>query len=189
MSVAGPKGGFPLTIRDTPISNIATISGVVILHFANGVAAQIVRGHLRQIVAAQVVDRQWQNAGKRLPTEAQWMASAGGGASNPWPWGPEFLPEKANLWGDRDGSLGVAKVGSYPQGASPYGVMDTVGNVWEWVSDSYVAPGNDSKKVRLRIVKGGGWTSAKRQAGISSRNIVDPEIKNPTIGFRCAKQF
>jgi formylglycine-generating enzyme required for sulfatase activity len=126
-------------------------------------------------------------AGKRLPTEAQWMASAGGGANNPWPWGPEFLPEKANLWGDRDGSSGVAKVGSYPQGASPYGVMDAVGNVWEWVSDSYVAPGNESKKVRLRIVKGGGWTSAKQQAGISSRNVVDPEIKNPTIGFRCAK--
>lgn len=126
-------------------------------------------------------------AGKRLPTEAQWMASAGGAASNPWPWGPEFLPEKANLWGDRDGSLGVAKVGSYPQGASPYGVMDTVGNVWEWVSDSYVAPGNESKKVRLGIVKGGGWTSAKQQARISFRNIVDPETKNPTIGFRCAK--
>ena len=104
-----------------------------------------------------------------------------------WPWGLEFSPEKANLWGDRDGSLGVAKVGSYPQGASSYGVMDTVGNVWEWVSDSYVAPGNESKKVRLGIVKGGGWTSAKQQARISSRNIVDPEIKNPTIGFRCAK--
>jgi len=126
-------------------------------------------------------------AGKRLPTEAQWMASAGGNTGNPWPWGHEFLPEKANLWGDRDGSLGVAKVGSYPEGASPYGLMDTVGNVWEWVSDSYFAPGNESEKVRLRIVKGGGWTSAKRQARISFRNIVDPEIKNPTIGFRCAK--
>jgi len=128
-------------------------------------------------------------AGKRLPTEAQWMASAGGGASNPWPWGLKFSPEKANLWGDRDGSLGVAKVGSYPQGASPHGTMDTVGNVWEWVSDSYVAPGNESKKVRLGIVKGGGWTSAKQQARISFRNIVASKTKNPTIGFRCAKQF
>lgn len=125
-------------------------------------------------------------AGKRLPTEAQWMASAGGGASNLWPWGSEFSPEKANLWGERDRSAGVAKVGSYPQGASPYGVMDTVGNVWEWVSDSSFVPGNDSKKVRLRVVKGGGWTSAKQEARISFRNIVDPKIKNPTIGFRCA---
>ena len=38
-------------------------------------------------------------AGKRLPTEAQWMASAGGNAGNPWPWGQEFLPEKANQIG------------------------------------------------------------------------------------------
>lgn len=126
-------------------------------------------------------------AGKRLPTNAEWVASASGSSGNLWPWGPEFLPEKANLWGDQDGSLAVAPVGSYPQGASPYGMMDMVGNVWEWVNDSYFVPGNDSKKIRLRVVKGGGWTSAKLQAGISSRNIVDPEIKNPTIGFRCAK--
>jgi sulfatase modifying factor 1 len=128
-------------------------------------------------------------AGKRLPTEAEWVASAGGGQGNLWPWGEKFLPEKANLWGEKDGSLAVAKVGSYPQGASPYGMMDAVGNVWEWVSDSYYAPGKESKKLRLRVVKGGGWTSARQQAGISFRNIVDPEIKNPTIGFRCAKSM
>ena len=126
-------------------------------------------------------------AGKRLPTEAQWMAAAGGNHGNPWPWGHKFSPEKANLWGDQDGSLSVAPVGSYPKGASPYGLMDTAGNVWEWVSDSYFASGNESTKVRLRIVKGGGWTSDQRQAEISFRNIVDPKIKNPTIGFRCAK--
>ncbi|VAX31804.1 hypothetical protein MNBD_NITROSPINAE05-814 [hydrothermal vent metagenome] len=128
-------------------------------------------------------------AGKRLPTETEWVASAGGGQDNPWPWGTEFSPEKANLWGEKDGSLAVAPVGSYPQGASSYGMMDAVGNVWEWVSDSYFAPGKGSKKVRLRVVKGGGWTSAKRQARISFRNIVDPGIKNPTIGFRCARSI
>jgi sulfatase modifying factor 1 len=128
-------------------------------------------------------------AGKRLPTETEWVASAGGGQSNHWPWGEKFSPENANLWGEKDGSLAVAKVGSYPQGASPYGMMDAIGNVWEWVSDSYFAPGKESKKLRLRVAKGGGWTSAKRQARISFRNIVDPGIKNPTIGFRCAKSI
>jgi sulfatase modifying factor 1 len=125
-------------------------------------------------------------AGKRLPTEKEWITAAGG-LENIWPWGNDFSPLKANLWGDQDGSSAVAPVGSYPQGTSPYGLMDTVGNVWEWTSDSYFAPADKSKKNRLRIVKGGGWTSDKRQARIGFRNIVDPKIKNPTIGFRCVK--
>ncbi len=127
-------------------------------------------------------------AGKRLPTEAQWVTAAGGDADNPWPWGKEFSPDRANLWGDdEDGFLAVAPVGSYPKGASAHGVMDTVGNVWEWVSDPFYTSGKPSKKAPLRIVKGGGWTSDKREARIAFRNIVDPKIKNPTIGFRCVK--
>jgi len=126
-------------------------------------------------------------AGKRLPTGAEWMTATVGNSGNSWPWGNKFFPEKANLFGDEDGSLSVAPVGSYPQGTSPYGLMDSVGNVWEWVSDPYFTSSGKSKKLTLRIVKGGGWTSDKREARISFRNIVDPNIKNPTIGFRCAK--
>ncbi|MCH7623087.1 MAG: SUMF1/EgtB/PvdO family nonheme iron enzyme [Nitrospinae bacterium] len=126
-------------------------------------------------------------AGKRLPTDAEWVTAAGGNSGNSWPWGNQFFPERANLWGDEDGSLSVAPVGSYPQGASHYGLMDTVGNVWEWISDPYFASSGKFNKVTLRIVKGGGWTSDKREARISFRNIVDPNSKNPTIGFRCAK--
>lgn len=126
-------------------------------------------------------------AGKRLPTEAEWMTAAGGDRGNPWPWGKEFFPERANLLGDEDGSLSVAPVGSYPKGVSFYGLMDTVGNVWEWVSDPHFASSKHLNKVPQRIVKGGGWTSDKRVARISFRNVTDPKIKNPTIGFRCAK--
>ncbi len=125
-------------------------------------------------------------AGKRLPTEREWMTAAGGGSKNSWPWGNEFYPGKANLLGDEDGSLSVAPVGSYPQGASPYGLMDTIGNVWEWVSNPHLASSKGSNKAPRRIVKGGGWTSDKQKARISFRNITDPKIKNPTIGFRCA---
>ena len=128
-------------------------------------------------------------AGKRLPTEEEWVAAASGGSNNLWPWGNKFSPGKANLWGDEDGSIMAAPVGSYPEGASPYGLLDTVGNVWEWVSTPYFSSNKGPEKKILRIVKGGGWTSNQQVAGISFRNIVDPAMKNPTIGFRCAKSI
>ena len=116
-------------------------------------------------------------ADKRLPSEAEWEASARGNSTFTWPWGNEFLPQHANTFGEKDGHLSVAPVASLPNGASPYGVMDMAGNVWEWVK---------TEKSDLRVVKGGGWTSYKNQSKISFRNAVDPKLKNPTFGFRCA---
>jgi sulfatase modifying factor 1 len=128
-------------------------------------------------------------AGKRLPTEAEWVAAASGDSGNLWPWGNQFSHEKANLLGNEDGSFLVAPVGSYPQGASPYGLLDMTGNVWEWVSTPYSPSSMEPESKTLRIVKGGGWTSDKKLAQISFRNVVYPAMKNPTIGFRCAKSI
>lgn len=124
-------------------------------------------------------------AGKRLPQEKEWEAAARGVTNFAYPWGEIFQPSRANLFGEKDGHLFSAPVGSFQSGASASGVMDMVGNVWEWV--------DTKKSARLlpktRIVKGGGWTSDKEQALISFRNHVDLKMKNPTFGFRCAKSL
>jgi formylglycine-generating enzyme required for sulfatase activity len=123
------------------------------------------------------------SAGKRLPLEVEWEAAARGVSKFSYPWGDTFQPSRANLFGEKDGHLFSAPVGSFQSGASASGVMDMAGNVWEWVDNKK----SERPLPNLRVVKGGGWTSDKEQARISFRNHVDLKMKNPTFGFRCAK--
>lgn len=79
--------------------------------------------------------------GARLPTLDEWEAAARAGARTPWPWGPKFIPGRANIWNGEthkaeaaaDGFTYTAPVRSYPPNA--WGLYDVIGNVFEYCAD------------------------------------------------------
>jgi toxoflavin biosynthesis protein ToxD len=72
----------------------------------------------------------------RLPTDAEWsLAAMGPGLQRVYPWGDTWDVKRANIGGDADGFPEVAPVGSFPSGATPEGIQDMAGNIWEWTTE------------------------------------------------------
>jgi len=111
----------------------------------------------------------------RLPTEAEWEKAARGTDGRYFPWGNRWRPDFANA----EYRLGgTSEVGSYPQGASPYGCFDMAGNVFEWTAAEFP----DGKAV----VKGGGsWDDQPGICRAAARHGRAKDARHILFGFRC----
>ena len=130
----------------------------------------------------------------KLPSEAQWERAARGTEGYKYPWGNNE-PDK-NLANFNRNVGKTSPVGSYLKGASPYGLLDMAGNVWEWCSDWYKSDYyKDSPKENPtgaksgadRVVRGGSWYDVARNLRCADRDGVRPADRDGNIGFRLSQ--
>ncbi|MCC6555064.1 MAG: SUMF1/EgtB/PvdO family nonheme iron enzyme [Polyangiaceae bacterium] len=183
---------------DLPIINV-TWRGAV--EFCNRLSALDGLSPAYQLDGESVIWLRGTN-GYRLPTEAEWEHAARGADGRIYPWGDD-PPGRQLCWngpGNDEGQgsrIGPSPVGSYPDGASPFGLMDMAGNVLEWCWDwsgpydptpSALTDPIGPPEGAARILRGGSWT-IDYPAGVRAAHRFRLAVSSrfDFVGFRCAR--
>jgi formylglycine-generating enzyme required for sulfatase activity len=126
-----------------------------------------------------------------LPSEAEWEKGARGSNGRIYPWDNQWDAKRCNTV--EGGKGGTTPVGAYPEGASPYDLLDIAGNVWEWTRSvfkdyPYVSGDGreDLKSGGSRVLRGGSWDYYQGYARCAFRFRGYPVSRDLSLGFRVA---
>jgi formylglycine-generating enzyme required for sulfatase activity len=182
-------------IMQTPVTNEQYSKGV-----AAGACRKPNNQRWNQAEYAQhpVTHVDWQQAsdyaawaGGRLPTEAEWEKAARGTDGRTYPWGNDMPTAQFLNFNYSKGD--TTAVGSYAQGASPYGALDMAGNVWEWTADWYAVDYYENSPAQeppgpaegsLRTLRGGSFYNIEDDVRCAYRGYNYPNNRNYNVGFR-----
>lgn len=131
---------------------------------------------IRQDEAVEIATR----LGGRLPRSVEWEWMAAGAPRRPWPWGDSpWRPALANL---RDsGHNTVTAIDTHPAGATPEGLLDVAGNVWEWTASTSMGGG--------AVIRGGSYAALPLYARCTFLNAAPAELRSPGIGLRVVRDL
>lgn len=121
----------------------------------------------------------------RIPTEFEWEAAARGFVGRIYAHGNEYNPLYFNVLDTHVGH--TTPVGIFPDGSTPEGMLDMIGNCWEWTTSTYkpYSKWNDAQTAAIsKIVRRGSWYGGARNIRASSRYWNSPNRRNDYLGFR-----
>lgn len=130
-----------------------------------------------------------------LPSEAMWEKAARGTQGSAYPWGNDWIPDNLRWSGYQGGGFGLADVVEHPEGVSPYGLYQMLGNVNQWtnsLNQAYPYVAEDGRETidakGYRIIRGGYWDEKDRRVlRCSFRGKALPNMAQIGIGFRTAR--
>lgn len=120
-----------------------------------------------------------------LPTEQQWERAARGVTGRQYAWGDDWMSDLTNA---EYRLQRTTVVGMYPNGATPEGVQDMTGNVWEWCLNEYENPQNiDPTGTARRVLRGGSWNHYSVSCRAACRLRLDPDPRSFILGLRLVR--
>jgi len=189
------EGFYPAGKANHPVVNVTWYDAQAYCRWLTGRLreAQGILRVMRTDGREEVLDLEKGRYQVRLPTEAEWEKAARGTDGRRWPWGDEWDAAQCNT---EEGKIrDTTPVGIYPGGASPYGALDMVGNVWEWCADWYAVDAyrhhaagerdpTGPRRDGFRVLRGGSFLVDRDCARCAVRYRDFPGYRNSNRGFR-----